>query len=146
MTPKSDCADHLEYVGEELELFQFAENWKRYLASRLSPFLTGDVLEVGAGLGANVPYLYDQSFTRWVSLEPDSRLVDDYHRRQAEGRIPADCELVQSTIETLPAEESFDSILYIDVLEHIQEDRAEFERAYQRFKAGGPAVGALPGS
>ena len=40
------------YVGNELDLFAQAKRWKRYLASHLAPYLTGDVLEVGAGIGA----------------------------------------------------------------------------------------------
>lgn len=137
MNPTPDAAGQIDYIGNELELFQFAHNWKRYFASRMRPFLKGDVLEVGAGFGANVAYLYSESMTRWVSLEPDGRLCEEYRRRQSEGRLPATCELVQGTLETLPAEETFDTILYIDVLEHIEDDQAEFERAIQRLNPGG---------
>jgi len=125
------------YIGNELELFQLAVNWKRYLAARLKPFLRGDVLEVGAGLGANVPYLFHDGLARWVSLEPDAQLRAAFLREQALGRIPARCELVAGTLETLPAEATFDSILYIDVLEHIEDDRGEFHRAHHRLRRGG---------
>jgi SAM-dependent methyltransferase len=135
--PTDDSPRQLEYVGEELELFRLAKNWKRYLASRLRPYLTGDVLEVGAGRGANVPYLYRDDLSRWVSLEPDSQLCDFYRDEQAQRQIPADCELIQGTLETLPEEASFNSILYIDVLEHIRDDRAEFKCAFDRLRPGG---------
>lgn len=137
MPALSQNETQFEYIGEELELFQLAVNWKRYLASRMRPFLRGDVLEVGAGLGANVPYFYDGSINRWLSLEPDARLCEEYRQRQAEGRIPPRCELIQATLETLPESVSFDAILYVDVLEHIEEDKAEFERAYHHLKPGG---------
>lgn len=127
----------LDYIGEELSLFKLAENWKRYVASRLAPHLRGEVLEVGAGIGANVPYYYRQDLSRWVSLEPDGRLCDEYRREQAAGKIPGRCELVQGTLETLPAGQTFDAIIYIDVLEHIEDDQAEFERAIGRLKPGG---------
>src|SRR5688572_25069932 len=125
--PLSQNETSFEYIGEELELFQLAENWKRYLASRMSPFLKGDVLEVGAGLGANVPYSYNDSVTRWLSIEPDASLCEHYHHRQANGKIPSSCELIQRTLEALPSKETFNAILYIDVLEHIEDDKAEFE-------------------
>ncbi len=32
---------HLDYIGEELEFFELAENWKRYFASRLRPYVSG---------------------------------------------------------------------------------------------------------
>lgn len=137
MVEISEPNDEFEYIGDELELFEWAENWKRYVAGRLRPYLNGDVLEVGAGLGVNIPYLHGDQVTRWVSLEPDPRLCVSYRQRQAEGKIPAHCELKQGTLETLPSEESFDCILYIDVIEHIEDDRAEVERAYNRVKPGG---------
>lgn len=135
--PLSSNNTSFAYIGEELELFQLAVNWKRYLVSRMSPFLKGDVLEVGAGLGANVPYFHGDSITRWLSLEPDPRLCVYYRQRQAEGKIPSTCELVQGTLETLPTGETFHAILYIDVLEHIEDDIAEFERAYHRLRPNG---------
>jgi len=127
----------IDYIGEELSLFRLAENWKRYVASRLRPHVSGDVLEVGAGMGANVPYYYRDDLGRYVALEPDARLCDDFRCQQVEGRIPARCELVQGTLETLPSNETFDSIIYIDVLEHIEDDRAEFRRAFERLRLGG---------
>jgi SAM-dependent methyltransferase len=127
----------LEYIGEELTLFQLAENWKRYVASRLRPYIHGRVLEVGAGLGANVPYFFRSDLSGYVSLEPDGRLCDEYRRQQLDGKIPAACELVQGTLDSLAAEETFDTIIYIDVLEHIEDDRAEFARAFSRLRSGG---------
>jgi hypothetical protein len=45
------------YQGSELDLFRHAVNWKRYYASRLQPYIKGDVLEVGAGIGATSRFL-----------------------------------------------------------------------------------------
>ena len=41
------------YIGQELEIFAQAVNWKRYFARYIAPYIRGDVLEVGAGIGAN---------------------------------------------------------------------------------------------
>jgi len=132
------------YVGEELRLFRRAVNWKRYWASRARRYVSGDVLEVGAGLGANVPYLYRADLTRWVSVEPDARLCTEFRRQQVEGELPAVCELFQGTLEALPAGETFDTIVYIDVLEHIESDRAEVARAIGRLRAGGHLLVLCP--
>jgi SAM-dependent methyltransferase len=142
--PDTDSERQIDYIGNELELFQLAVNWKRYLGSRLQPFVHGDVLEVGAGFGANVPYFHSGDLTRWVSLEPDKKLCEEFRRRKADGIIPAECQLVHGTLEALPTDESFDSILYIDVLEHIEEDKHEFDLAYQRLKTGGHLVILCP--
>ena len=137
MDPGPDIERQLDYIGNELELFQLADNWKIYFASRMRPFVTGYLLEVGAGLGSNVSYLHCHILTRWVSLEPDAGLCENYRRGQSQGRIPKACKLVQGMLKTLPADAAFDSILYINVLEHIEDDRGEFDRAYQRLKPGG---------
>ena len=144
MDPSPDTGEPLDYIGNELDLFQLADNWKRYFASRMSPFVSGDVLEVGAGLGANIPYLYCRELTRWVSLEPDGSLCARYREAQSQEGIPSACELVQSTVQALPADVAFDTILYIDVLEHIEDDKGEFARSYHRLNPGGHLVVLCP--
>jgi SAM-dependent methyltransferase len=144
MATTPEPGQHVDYIGQELELFQLAENWKEYVASRLRPHLAGDVLEVGAGLGTNVPYYHRDDLTRYVSLEPDPRLCAEYLRRQRVGQIPQRCELITGTLQALSPEQTFDSITYIDVLEHIDDDRAEFAHAYQRLRPGGKLMVLCP--
>jgi len=83
------------YLGQELEIFAHAQNWKRYWAAALLPYVRNDVLEVGAGLGANTRLLLSSQPTRirrWVCLEPDPRLLEQL-RRLALGQIsePMNC-------------------------------------------------------
>jgi protein-L-isoaspartate O-methyltransferase len=59
------------YVGTELELFCDANNWKAYFRDLLAPYPGGDVLEVGAGVGATTRVLCDGLQTSWLALEPD---------------------------------------------------------------------------
>ena len=56
-----------EYQGKELELFEYAENWKRYFASHMKPYLKGSVLEVGAGIGGTTKVLCDATQISWDS-------------------------------------------------------------------------------
>ena len=57
-----------------------------------------------------------------MAVEPDPPLVDRI--RQWVGETPdSGLSAVTGTIADFPAKESFDSILYIDVLEHIEDDR-----------------------
>ena len=144
MTSDATPASEFEYVGKELELFQVAENWKRYFARRVRPYLNGRVLEVGAGIGANVPYLYREDLEQFISLEPDLQLCEQYRKRQAEGLIPEACELIEGTLATIPSDERFDSIVYLDVLEHIEDDRDEFSRAFGRLQPGGHLIILCP--
>jgi hypothetical protein len=51
---------------------------------------------------------------------------------------------VTGTLDDLHAEARFDAILYIDVLEHIEDDRAELVRAAQRLNPGGSVIVLSP--
>ncbi len=128
------------YVGTELELFAQAVNWKSYLRRLIVPHFGPEVLEVGAGIGGTTRVLYDGAVTRWVCHEPDPALATTLRA----GPLPAACEVVVGTLANLPEGAAFDTILYIDVLEHIEDDRAELERAARRLKPGGRLVVLSP--
>ncbi len=51
--------------------------------------------------------------------------------------MPKCCEVRVGTIADLSAEEIFDTVLYIDVLEHLKDDRADLELATTHLKTRG---------
>jgi SAM-dependent methyltransferase len=129
------------YVGTELDLFAEATNWKSYWAERLRPFVRGDVLDVGAGLGATFEYLNGPART-WTCLEPDPELARRIERRF--GAHPKAPRVLTGTTSTLPADARFDTVLYIDVLEHIEHDREELGRAAELLRTGGTLIVLSP--
>jgi SAM-dependent methyltransferase len=128
-----------KYVGSELDLFEKARNWKAYWSGQIREFVRGDVLEVGAGIGANTKLFTGAEFRRWTCLEPDAALV-----ARMDAAPDARYISVTGTMDDLPAETRFDAILYIDVLEHIEDDRAEMARAAQRLNPGGNVIVLSP--
>jgi SAM-dependent methyltransferase len=132
------------YVGTELELFAGATVWKSYLASRILPHLGNEVLEVGAGLGGTTRRLCVGPHARWVCLEPDPALADQITRAVRDGELPDSCRVELGTTCDLDGAAPFDAILYIDVLEHIEDDRGEVERAYRLLKPGGRIIALSP--
>jgi len=133
-----------KYRGSELETFAHAANWKRYWSDLLLPFLGHDVLEVGSGIGANTTALAPQHRGHWTSLEPDRALLDEARRRLAVAGIARCCAFECGTLRSLDASRRFDSIMYLDVLEHIENDRVELEDAAQRLTSGGRIVVLAP--
>ncbi len=121
------------YVGTELTVFARALVWKRYLQRQIRPFLRGQVLEVGAGLGTTTAVLINDNCSEWLALEPDPELA-----RQIQTLEPV--KVFIGTLADLPADEQFDAILYIDVLEHIENDSAELRFASERLAPGGHLV------
>lgn len=127
------------YVGTELELFAKAVNWKRYMAATLRPYITGRVLEVGAGLGGNIPFFKNTKVESWTALEPDSAMC-----QEIQTRFSNEVTLHNGDIRSLPAGLEFDAILYIDVLEHIKDDLNELAGAAQRLRKNGALVILAP--
>jgi SAM-dependent methyltransferase len=128
------------YQGEELDVFAHAQRWKRYWASRIRRWITGDVLEVGAGLGVNTATLQNDAVTSWLCLEPDARLAA---RLQSAVRALPACSTAVGTIHSV-AGRRFDAVLYIDVLEHIEDDSGELAGAFSLLKPEGHVVVLSP--
>jgi SAM-dependent methyltransferase len=132
------------YIGGELDLFAGAHNWKSYWSSQIQPLISGDVLEVGAGIGSNTPFLDTGERGRWVCLEPDARLLSNLtlslSRIDTKRSYEAQCGTLQSLADGM----LFDTIIYVDVLEHIEDDVAEIARAKSRLRDGGTIIVLSP--
>lgn len=125
------------YIGTELEVFAHAHTWKEYVRRKINPYLKGEVLEVGAGIGSNTPlYTKHSRYSRWTCLEPDASLA---------ARIPdvPNREIVIGALPTV-ASRTFDAILYLDVLEHIEDDAGEMKLASGLLNPGGHVIVLAP--
>jgi SAM-dependent methyltransferase len=132
------------YVGRELELFAEALRWKRYFRSAFADHLVGNVLEVGAGIGETARHLLDGRQRSWLCLEPDERLATKLRAWAASGNVaPRPTVQVGTTLDVDPRSR-FDTILYIDVLEHIEDDRAEMARAAELLAPRGTLIVVSP--
>lgn len=124
------------YSGDELPLMAQAVRWKSYVADLVRPYLGASVLEVGAGIGSNIPYMFGAQVQRWTALEPDPVQA----ARIADRRV----RVLVATLGALDAAERFDTILYLDVLEHIEDDAAELRLAASHLAPGGCLVVLAP--
>jgi SAM-dependent methyltransferase len=132
-----------KYAGSELNLFAAVWNWKAYWSRQIQPFLTGDILEVGAGIGSNTLFLDPGGVGRWVCLEPDPELNRQLVKNFGETKPRRTYEAVCGTLASL-AGQQFDTIIYIDVLEHIDDDREELNQAASRLRSGGHLIVLSP--
>jgi SAM-dependent methyltransferase len=133
--------ERFAYVGTELELFGQAKHWKAYWSSCLRPFVRGDVLEVGAGIGLTTKALAVGTEKSWTCLEPDAAMAAETAARPD---LPVKPHIIVGTTADLPAEPRYDAVVYIDVLEHIKDDHAEMARAERLLRPGGHIVALSP--
>src|SRR5262249_39577448 len=107
------------------------------------PFLGGDILEVGAGIGSNTQILDPGGAGRWVCLEPDPELSRQSVKNSRESKSRRAYETVCGTLESV-GDQQFDTIIYIDVLEHIDNDREELKQAASHLRPGGHLIVLSP--
>lgn len=132
------------YPGQELDLFAHATNWKRYYTSIIRSYFGKRVLEVGAGVGATTAVMCDGTQDQWVCLEPDPNLRSRIDHLISVKKLPACCVTRGGFVSGLEAEISFDTCIYIDVLEHIEDDHAELEAATAHLVSGGRLIVLSP--
>ncbi len=137
MSALPDTATGFDYVGGELALFENAVRWKSYWRRQIAGYIAGDVLEVGAGMGANTEMLTGLPHRSWTCVDPDAALA-----AQIISKTTALVTVVTGTIQETSGK--FDTILYIDVLEHIEDDAAEVVRAAARLRPGGHLIVLSP--
>jgi SAM-dependent methyltransferase len=140
MSAEARNDDAGRYAGSELDLFSGALNWKAYWSSLLRPLMGRRILDVGAGIGATARIFAGDHFEEYLALEPDGVLVSRMRDAAAHGDFSTGFSARQGTIETLAEGRAFDTIVYIDVLEHIEDDAAELTRAARRLLPGGRLI------
>lgn len=131
-----------QYVGSELELFAVAVDWKAYLAEQVRPFLGRDVLEVGTGIGSTMQALCSHEQTTWTGVEPDAELAAAARGVSVPSGVAVDVR--HGTIDAVGPSERFDSVIYIDVLEHIEADAAELQSSSAHLRSGGHLIVLSP--
>lgn len=129
------------YPGKELEALSVAVNYHRWIVSRIAPYLGDTVAEVGAGVGSVSLLLLENNVGRLVAFEPSNNMYPLLAENLAhENRaVP-----VNDFFSGRHAPQGFDSVIYINVLEHIDDDRAELGRAFDALKPGGHLVLFVP--
>ncbi len=134
----------MKYQGSELDIFSHAKNWKDYYCKQLKDSIQGDVLEVGSGIGGSTLSLINENVDTWTSIEPDQELADTQKRNVAlntHRKINILCASIDdSNIQNM----KFDTILYIDVLEHIKNDQEEILKAEKLMKPKGSLIILCP--
>jgi protein-L-isoaspartate O-methyltransferase len=128
----------------ELPLFEGAHHWRTYWSDMIRPYVGGNVLEVGAGIGSATKVLANEAVSRWVCLEPDAENFRSLQSKVSSGQLPWQCTCHHGDLRSIGASERFDTILYIDVLEHIRDDVGELALAADRLQSGGRLVVLSP--
>ncbi len=110
----------------------------------LAPYIKGDVLEIGAGIGTLTQRILSHPGVSSCSVTE----INPLNRAALEKNLSSKCRLISGVnLETeLPAsfKKSFDTVISINVMEHVKDDSSFFRNCSSCLKPGGHIIKLVP--
>jgi SAM-dependent methyltransferase len=131
------------YDGHDLEALANLQNYQNWIVEQFAPYLTGETVEYGAGVG-NVSALLEPLVSSLHLVEPSANLAPRLYERFA-GR--ANVTIHSASLESHAAqlqEASIDGIVLVNVLEHIEDDAGALSGMARILKPGGHVMLFVP--
>lgn len=131
-----------QYFGRDLEAMSFADNYHRWIVDEFAPYLGQHVAEVGAGTG-NFSALLRPHIDTLSAYEPSENMFPALRQRFSDdnGVTPINGFF---GVESATLAKHFDAVMYVNVLEHIEDDRAELGYVMRALKPGGHLLIFVP--
>ena len=116
----------INYDGWELEFFDKADNFRNYQFDLIKRSLKGRVAEIGPGNGI--------FFDKYINIVGEVDLYEPSINflKNLESKKKDTTKIINSNFIEKP--NYYDTILYLDVFEHIEDDSLELEKAYESLK------------
>ena len=128
----------MNYPGKELEMFDKAHFWRKYLHLVTKKFIGKKILEVGAGVGSFTKIYIKENVNTTLS-EIDNV---NYEILKKKFDLQKNVKVENKFIDQF--NETFDTILYLSVLEHIENDKKEILNALEKLEDKGHLIICVP--
>lgn len=128
-----------------LHAFSHAPRFNRWMADTIQPFLGRRVLEIGAGMGNLTQHLFEQSM-EYTATDIDVEHLARLRRRfvNRAGLRTQVCDLSNpADFEALGAAQ-VDTIVCLNVLEHVEDEQTALRNMYSALQEGGRAIVLVP--
>ncbi|MCP5367787.1 MAG: class I SAM-dependent methyltransferase [Hyphomicrobiales bacterium] len=135
--------DDVVYEGSDLEALMSLRRYRQWIMDRIRDSISGRTLEVGAGLGAFSDLIRPHA-GQLDMVEPSANLVPALRRRMAgvDGTT-----VFAGTYEDWLAQsapDTYDTVIMINVLEHIEDDAAALAGTRRALRPGGRLIVFVP--
>lgn len=132
-----------QILVSDLEVMARAHNYRRWMYRRIAPFVGRRVLEIGAGIGNFTSLLLDRELVVATDNHPP---CVEYMRDRLGALLkvpPLRLDISEPPDERLLGHD-FDTIICLNVLEHIEDDDGALARMYGLLAPGGRLVLLVP--
>lgn len=130
-----------DYFGKDLEAMSFALNYHKWILDEFKAFIKGDVAEIGAGIGDVSKMLLNFDITSLSSFEPSKNMFIQLSKEvRGLNKVNAYNLFFDDKID----DNTFDTVIYINVLEHIEKDLQEIKNVYRTLRKGGHVLVFVP--
>jgi SAM-dependent methyltransferase len=148
--PHAGDAPAFTYSGEELDSLGEMRNYHAWIAGRFAPYLGARIVEAGAGIGTFAEHL--------LAAAPDARVTlvepaaNNYPHLLARFAGRPGVRTLPGYLDEAGEDGSADSVVAVNVMEHVRDDDAFLRTAHRLLAPGGhvllfvPALPALFGT
>jgi 2-polyprenyl-3-methyl-5-hydroxy-6-metoxy-1,4-benzoquinol methylase len=126
--------------GKDLESMSFAVNYHKWILQEFRPFLGKRLVEVGAGTGSFSELLLQENPQTLDLIEPSEmfdHLQQNIPQIETKAAISYHRSFFSQVAQEIADKNEPESIIYVNVMEHIEDDLAELKIVYQTLKPGG---------
>ena len=126
-----------DYNGWELKFFDNSKNFRLYQQQLINKHLFGHLAEVGPGNGTNLSYYIDKP-NKIDLFEPSKKHYDNLKKTFSKNHK------IKVFNRSFGGKKKYDTIVYLDVLEHIKKDKEEVKKALGLLKKNGKLIINVP--
>ena len=127
----------MKYPGAELDSFDKASIWRKYIFWNIKNYIKGFTLEVGAGIGSFTSN-YKSLASNITLSEIDTDNLDFVKEKFKTENFNFTSDYTKNI------NKNFDTIMYLNVLEHIKEDDKEILDAFEKLNPNGYLIILVP--
>jgi SAM-dependent methyltransferase len=128
--------------GEILLRLNRAPRFSRWMADVIRPYTGSRVLEIGAGIGNLTMHLVPRNVYWATDLNPE--YLGTLERLRTNRPYLRIAHVDATDGSSFPAEQSFDTVIFLNVLEHLADDAGALRNVYAALENGGTAVVLVP--
>jgi len=133
-----------KYMEQNLELVSDMPNYNKWIFNKIQPYLGETILEIGCGIGNITQFLIKKS--QVIAIDSNGRYLKKIKKkfRTYNNIVPLKIDITNKDHIKQLKNYNIDTILCLNVLEHIKYDQTCLENMYQILKQDGKIVLICP--